>query len=253
MFNISFFFNNARANRSIIVSKKFLFLFKFKSLRFKKHRTLGKSNLGSYTIFSKGSAKFNKYNAVDYYRTKIKLPGVLVGNSFDNFRFCFLGLVKFLNGSFSYILLPNKLSIGYMVVTTNQTFKFLSSLGFCVPLYLVKPSSYIFNLTSEYSKKGAYSRSAGTFSQVIRHSKSGVLVRLPSKQNKVFPANSMVTIGRASNVNKNSEIIRNFGFKKKLGWKSIVRGVAKNPCDHPHGGTTKGGKPKMNPWGKIFK
>lgn len=253
MFNISFFFSNARVNKSIIISKKFLFIFKFKPLQLKLHKRNGKSSSGSYTIFSKGSSRYNKYNIVDYCRTKINLPAILIGNNFDNFKFCFLGLLKFLNGSFSYILLPHKLSLGYLVLTTNQTFRFLSSLGFCRPLYSINTKERIFNLTCGYGKKGSYSRAAGTFSQIIRRSKKGVLVKLPSGSTKLFPECSLATVGRASNVSKNSEIVKNFGFKKKLGWKSIVRGVAKNPCDHPHGGTTKGGKPKMNPWGRVFK
>jgi len=36
----------------------------------------------------------------------------------------------------------------------------------------------------------------------------------------------------------------------------MVRGVAMNPVDHPHGGgegRTKGGRPSVSPWGKPTK
>lgn len=253
MFNISFFLNNTKNNRSIIISKKFLFIFKFKRLRSNLKKSGGKTNNGTYTIFSKGSSKFNHYNLINFSREQLKLPSILVGNSFDNFKFCYYGVVKFLNGSFSQILLPHKLNIGKLLLSTNTSFKFISSLGSCKPLYAIKPFEKIFNIVDITRTKSGYSRSAGTFSQILRRRGGLILVKLPSGKNKLFSEFSLATIGQASNIYKNTEIISRFGYKKKIGWKSKVRGVAKNPCDHPHGGTTKGGKPKMNPWGRIFK
>jgi large subunit ribosomal protein L2 len=37
------------------------------------------------------------------------------------------------------------------------------------------------------------------------------------------------------------------GFLKFFGKKSKVRGVAKNPVDHPHGGNTKTNSPEVSP------
>ena len=253
MFNISFFLTNTKKNKSIIISKKFLFIFKFRGLRKKFLKSNGKSSSGSYTIFSKGGTYFNKYNVIDFRRLQSSLPAILIGNTFDNFRFCYIGLIKFINGSFSNILLPHKLNLGQLVLTTNVTPRLVNLLGFCSPLYSLKSREKIFNLYNPLKPKCYYSRAAGTSCQIIRFTEQGVIIKLPSNQQKIFPSYSVCTIGRASNIYKNKEIIKCFGFKKKLGWKSNVRGVAKNPCDHPHGGTTKGGKPKMNPWGRIFR
>ena len=50
--------------------------------------------------------------------------------------------------------------------------------------------------------------------------------------------------------------IEKAGKNRALGWKPRVRGVAKNPCDHPHGGGN-GKKPKpkipVNAWHTVFK
>jgi small subunit ribosomal protein S19 len=46
------------------------------------------------------------------------------------------------------------------------------------------------------------------------------------------------------------------GQSRWLGRRPIVRGVAMNPVDHPHGGgegRTKGGRPSVSPWGKPTK
>jgi large subunit ribosomal protein L2 len=43
------------------------------------------------------------------------------------------------------------------------------------------------------------------------------------------------------------------GYWRSFGLKSIVRGVAMNPVDHPHGGRTKAIRYQRTPWGKTTK
>jgi len=50
--------------------------------------------------------------------------------------------------------------------------------------------------------------------------------------------------------------IKNAGKKRKLGFRPTVRGVAKNPVDHPHGGGEGTGSPPKahrTPYGKLAK
>jgi large subunit ribosomal protein L2 len=43
------------------------------------------------------------------------------------------------------------------------------------------------------------------------------------------------------------------GYWRSFGNKPLVRGVAMNPVDHPHGGRTKAVKYPRTPWGKTTK
>jgi large subunit ribosomal protein L2 len=43
------------------------------------------------------------------------------------------------------------------------------------------------------------------------------------------------------------------GYWRSFGLKSLVRGVAMNPVDHPHGGRTKSVRYPRTPWGKTTK
>jgi len=46
------------------------------------------------------------------------------------------------------------------------------------------------------------------------------------------------------------------GKNRHLGFRPVVRGVVKNPCDHPHGGGEGRGSPpaaQRSPWGKLTK
>jgi len=83
-----------------------------------------------------------------------------------------------------------------------------------------------------------------------------ILVRLSSKEERFLSLRNSATIG------KNSYELKKFLFKVKagdnrfFGFKSNVRGVAKNPIDHPHGGgegRTSAGRPSVSPWGIYTK
>jgi len=52
-------------------------------------------------------------------------------------------------------------------------------------------------------------------------------------------------LGRTSNPKHKYAIIEKAGDKRKLGWRPTVRGVVKNPCDHPHGGGEGKGSPPV--------
>lgn len=79
------------------------------------------------------------------------------------------------------------------------------------------------------------------------------LVRLPSGVRKVF---SLLSLGSSG---PNPLVINKYwksgkaGYYRDFGKKSRVRGVAKNPTDHPHGGRTKSISYPRTPWGHTTK
>lgn len=95
--------------------------------------------------------------------------------------------------------------------------------------------------------------SAGCFIRVLKKSLLYTLIKLPSGEERLVLSNSRVSCGQASNTDKNLVSLGKAGRKRWLGRGVIVRGVAKNPIDHPHGGgegKTSGGRPSVSPWGK---
>lgn len=81
-------------------------------------------------------------------------------------------------------------------------------------------------------------------------SKQVATVLLPSGQIKEFDINTVAYLGEVGNENHSKEVIGNAGTNRRLGIRPIVRGTARNPIDHPHGGKTHGpggrGKPAKN-------
>jgi large subunit ribosomal protein L2 len=94
-----------------------------------------------------------------------------------------------------------------------------------------------------------YIRSTGVFGLITKmdlrvHT---ALIKMPSGVRKVFSTHALGSTGAiALHINKN--YLNNYaGFRKKKGYKSIVRGVAMNPVDHPHGGRAKSIKYQRTP------
>ncbi|CAN6455913.1 unnamed protein product [Victoria cruziana] len=99
-------------------------------------------------------------------------------------------------------------------------------------------------------------RAAGTFAKIMKEPAPQCLVRLPSGVEKLIDSRCRATIGIVSNPNHGARKLRKAGQSRWLGRRPIVRGVAMNPVDHPHGGgegRTKGGRPSVSPWGKPTK
>ena len=105
---------------------------------------------------------------------------------------------------------------------------------------------YVFNFNNN---KPSISRAAGTFCQILGFFRdlNLVLILLPSKKKIYFNDFSICLVGRSSNYLKKYEFLTTCSIYHHLGKKSIVRGVAKNPVDHPHGGRTKTVKPEVSP------
>ncbi|XP_043811528.1 60S ribosomal protein L8-like [Manihot esculenta] len=86
------------------------------------------------------------------------------------------------------------------------------------------------------------------------------LVKLPSGVEKLIDSQCRATIGRVSNPGHNTRTLRKAGQSRWLGRRPVVRGVAMNPVDHPHGGgegrsksSGSFGRVSQTPWGKPTK
>jgi large subunit ribosomal protein L2 len=106
-------------------------------------------------------------------------------------------------------------------------------------------------------KKGAQlARSAGSFATIVNKDSGKVSIKLRSGEVRMVEGECKATIGVVSNVDKKNVKLGKAGRKRWLGFRPKVRGVAKNPVDHPHGGgegKTSGGRHPVSAWGKPTK
>lgn len=112
--------------------------------------------------------------------------------------------------------------------------------------------SYVFN---NYNTGMTYAKSSGANAVKKKHIKKIKLayVEMPSSKLKLLPLDTYCVLSPNKNLYLNKIIQGGWGYYVKTKKKITVRGVAKNPVDHPNGGRTKAKQPELSPWGWIAK
>ena len=136
--------------------------------------------------------------------------------------------------------------------------KMYQQVGNCIPLELIPIGTFVHNIEQRPGQGGQLVRAAGTFAQLVQkvENTQQSIIRLPSGILKQLDSKCRATIGIVSNTSHNTIKLTKAGQNRWLGKRPIVRGVAMNPIDHPHGGgegRSKGGRPSVSPWGKPTK
>ena len=173
----------------------------------------------------------------------------------------FAALIRYSNGAILCIPAFNGAIPGKMVETweyfRNPKLSFYSSikLGYTLPLAYLNLTMCFFNIQFNNNLSAYFCKSAGTFCVLIRYDleKRLCTIKLPSNKYKNIIESSYVMLGRNSNPLPRGIWKGKAGFNIKNGFRPIVRGVAKNPVDHPHGGRTKTNSPERTPWGRVAK
>jgi large subunit ribosomal protein L2 len=125
----------------------------------------------------------------------------------------------------------------------------LKIIGRLVPLCLVPLNFVVSNVYNYSNFKSSYAKSLGSTAirqKIIKKTKI-ILVRLPSSSVKFLPITTFGCFGSLKSYNIGKVVEGRWGNSSKLYKKITVRGVAKNPVDHPNGGRTKAKQPERSP------
>lgn len=172
------------------------------------------------------------------------------------FNSFYYGVFKTVNGSIFLMKLVNGCFLGDFFKNLFLPIKLLKKnfLGIYIQILNLPVYSLISNVYLK-KNKSQLATSSGTYCQLIelKFNLNLALIKLPSGSKKFVNINSYCLSGRNSNLYHKYEIYAKAAFYNLLGRKPDVRGVAKNPVDHPHGGRTKTNKPEVSPWGWVTK
>ena len=164
-------------------------------------------------------------------------------------------LSKHTTGSLSLKPGIDGVEVGQFIFCSNlpKNFWKYQTAGHLVMLRFLSNFTIFSNVFFNGIKK--YALSNGTFCQLLEffYDFNFGKITLPTKQVKVISGWNFVILGRNSQIDHKYKIFGKAGFNRILGKKSKVRGVARNPVDHPHGGRTKTNKPEVSIWGWIAK
>jgi large subunit ribosomal protein L2 len=113
----------------------------------------------------------------------------------------------------------------------------------------ISTGTNLFNIECLPFTKGKLVRSAGSKAKLLRKYDKYGLVALPSGEKKLLSLSCFATVGIPSNNLLLFKKDYKAGNSRLKGIRPRVRGVAKNPVDHPHGGgegKTSGGRHSVN-------
>ncbi|HYB56821.1 MAG TPA: 50S ribosomal protein L2 [Alphaproteobacteria bacterium] len=215
-----------------------------------KSSTGGRNNHGHITVWQKGGGHKQRYRVVDFVRrAKWGMPATVERLEYDPNRTAFIALIRYQDGELSYILAPQRLSVGDSVVAGEKED---IKPGNAMPLASIPVGTIVHNVEMKIGKGGQLARAAGSYVQLVGRDAGYALLKLGSGEVRMVRAECMATIGAVSNADHANIKIGKAGRSRWLGRRPIVRGVAMNPIDHPHGGgegRTKGGRHPVTPWG----
>lgn len=211
----------------------------------------GRNSYGRITVRHRGGANRKKYRVIDFKRQKFDVPGTVQTLEYDPNRSAFIALIQYEDGEKRYIIAPNGLKVGDVVVAgTGADIK----PGNALPLENIPVGTFIHNVELYPGKGAQLARAAGNMAQLMAKENGMALLRLPSGELRNVPVNCMATIGQVSNIDHENVKIGKAGRKRHMGWRPTVRGSVMNPNDHPHGGgegKSPVGRPgPVTPWGK---
>lgn len=224
-----------------------------KALTFGLKKSGGRNNLGRITIWHRGGGHKNLYRIIDFKRNKLDSAAVVERIEYDPNRTCFIALLKYEDGTHTYILAPESLKVGDKVISgENVDIRD----GNTMPLKNIPVGTNVHNIEMKPGKGGQMMRAAGSFALLAGKDSGYAQLKLRSGELRIVPLDCKATIGILSNSDHKNTIIGKAGRKRWLGRRPVVRGVAMNPVDHPHGGgegKTSGGRHPVTPWGKSTK
>ena len=222
-----------------------------RSLTVSNHRAKGRNNQGRITTRHKGGGHKRCYRLIDFKRNKHDIEGKVVSIEYDPNRNANISLINYADGEKRYILHPETLKVGDIVCSGKN---FPIQIGNALPLDNIPLGTDVHNIELFPGKGGQLVRAAGTSAKILAKENNFVVLRLSSKEIRLFKKECFATIGRVSNSDFYNVVSGKAGRTRWLGIRPTVRGSVMNPVDHPHGGGEGRcpiGKPRpLTPWGK---
>ncbi len=218
-----------------------------------KKRSGGRNAYGRITVRHRGGGAGKKYRIIDFGRKERDVPGRIIAIEYDPNRNVRLALVVYVNGAKHYILLPEGLSIGSTIISTENP---EANVGNAMPLKNIPDGYMVHNVEIRPNSGGTFARSAGTAARVVGKGDGLVTLKMPSDEIRMVHENCWATVGTLGNADFKNISWGSAGRMRHRGIRPTVRGMAMNPIDHPHGGgegRSKSGSHPTTPWGKGCK
>jgi large subunit ribosomal protein L2 len=221
-----------------------------KSLIEPNRKTGGRNTNGHITSRHRGGGHKRFYRIIDFKRDRKNVDAKVLAIEYDPNRSARIALVMYTGGERRYILAPDGLKVGEILVSGASVD---IKVGNAMPLSAIPVGTFIHNVELRPGKGGQIARSAGCSIQMMAKEGKYAQLRLPSGEVRNVPHECYATIGVVSNTDHENISVGKAGRSRWLGIRPQSRGVVQNPVDHPHGGgegkSPQGNPHPVSPWG----
>lgn len=193
----------------------------------------GRNLSGKICVKGRGGGNKLVYRHIDFLR-RINQFGIIIKKFYDRIRTATIGLIVYDNGVSSFTILSEESDS--RVYSGEGTALSSSYAGWALKLANIKLFSKVNNIEMTIGKGAQLVRAAGGAGVLIGKAKNKAIIKLKSGWQIFVSENCMATVGKVYNLNHKFNKIGKAGKIRALGFKPKSRGIAKNPCDHPHGG-----------------
>jgi len=224
----------ARRKTSVVSSLDLTRKKREKSLTKSLNKKSGRNNSGRITVRHRGGGAKKIYRIIDFKRLRFDEQALVEAIEYDPNRNARIALIKYQDGTKSYILAAVGMKVGDQIVSSQNSVEIKN--GNRMPLSLIPQGYMVYNVELVPGRGGVIARSAGT--NVILQGVEGKYAKLkmPSGEIRLVSKDCSATLGQISNPDIKLMRIGKAGRKRHMGIKPTVRGKAMNPVDHPHGG-----------------
>ena len=137
----------------------------------------GRNNRGKITARHRGGGTKRKYRIIDFKRDKFDVPARVAAIEYDPNRTAFIARILYTDGERAYILAPNKLKKGDVIIASNKADV---KPGNAMPLKNIPMGTSVHNVELKAGKGGQLGRSAGTSIQLVGRVDGYAQLKLPS-------------------------------------------------------------------------
>lgn len=217
-----------------------------------KKRTGGRNHHGRITVQHRGGGAKRFIRIIDFKRDKYDIPAKVIAIEYDPNRGANIALVEYEDKEKRYILAAAGLKIGDSVISSKKKVSIKS--GNRTQLSEIHIGEMVYNIELTPGAGGKIVRGAGMGAILMAIEGKYAQMKLPSTEIRLILKECAATIGVVGNSEHGLVRIGKAGRKRHMGIRPTVRGKAKNPVDHPHGGgegqNPIGLKRPKTPWGK---
>lgn len=194
----------------------------------------GRNNQGVITVRHQAGGAKKFYRLVDFKQDKYDMPAEVLAIEYDPNRSPRIALIKYTDGTKSYILCPEGLKVGDKVMSSAKAIE--AKLGTRMPLEFIPVGLFIYNIEMTPGKGGQIVRSAGMSAQLVGMEGNYAQVKLPSGEIRGILKQCSANVGVMGNADYRLIRWGKAGRVRHRGIKPTVKGKNMNPVDHPHGG-----------------